>query len=478
MGKIYLEFENKLKQSDIVIPLTNSSMEEAGSDYVYNKTGIQQTSIYGILTPLIQINNIVVDFCDVNNFTLKSTGPVPTVSLSVNDRYNLISSIDTPGNDNELRIQILPQFDNAYKKINLTFYITKTYITGDQINISGTYKAPKLTAVQFKCLGTMDTYNLFRDIAIATDLGFATNCSEMNDERYIYCDHKSYLDILSNEISNASSDESHVYDWWIDLWNNITLANIYERYNTIEPEEEMMIWVSGDPHEMIEGVKVEPIQVPAVLHNLPMASNLELHVDDYTINNKSGSQISAGTDKVFSCYVENLKEYKDTLIQDGDAKKDLWTRCEYLGEVYGSYNYLLAKQCRDAYIQKLGTESVIITLKTPLLALMRGSKVNFAWYIADTQYDARMYNYKEAGLVNDNITIPALDDRLNEDTIKDYGTRADEFQKDNSISGQYMIDGQIMNYSLGEWNYQLILKRPQSQKTKILNLDQEENNNV
>ena len=109
---------------------------------------------------------------------------------------------------------------------------------------------------------------------------------------------------------------------------------------------------------------------------------------------------------------------------------------------------------------------------------MRGSKVNFAWYIADTQYDARMYNYKEAGLVNDNITIPALDDRLNEDTIKDYGTRADEFQKDNSISGQYMIDGQIMNYSLGEWNYQLILKRPQSQKTKILNLDQEENNNV
>ena len=113
MGKIYLEFENKLKQSDIVIPLTNSSTEEAGSDYVYNRTGFMQTSIYGILTPLIQINNIIVDFTDVNSFILKSTGPVPTVSLSVRDRYNLISSIDTPGSDNELRIQILPQFDNA-----------------------------------------------------------------------------------------------------------------------------------------------------------------------------------------------------------------------------------------------------------------------------------------------------------------------------------------------------------------------------
>lgn len=477
MGKIYLEFENRLKQSDIVIPLTDSSTEEAGSDYVYNRTGFMQTSIYGILTPLIQINNIIVDFTDVNSFILKSTGPVPTVSLSVRDRYNLISSIDTPGSDNELRIQILPQFDNAYKKINLTFYITKTHISGNQITISGAYKVPKLTNVQFKCLGSMDTYNLFRNIAIETDLGFATNCAEMSDERFIYCDHKSYLDVLNNEISNASSDESHIYDWWIDLWNNITLANIYERYNTIEPEEEMMIWVSGDPHEMLEGVKVDPIQVPAILHNLPMASNLELHVSDYKTDNKHGSQISAGTDKIFSCYVENLKEYKDTLIQDGDVKKDIWTKCEYLGEVYGEYNYLLAKQCRDAYIQKLGTESVIITLKTPLLALMRGSKVNFAWYIADTQYDARMSNYKSAGIINDSVPTPGLDDTLSDDTVEMYGPRADEFQKDNSISGQYMIAGQIMSYSLGSWDYQLILKRPQSQKTKVLNLDQEENNN-
>ena len=75
MGQILLKFDNQLKQSEIVIPLTNSSVEEAGDNYVYNKQGIQQTSIYGILTPLIQINNIVVDFLDVESFSLKSIGP-------------------------------------------------------------------------------------------------------------------------------------------------------------------------------------------------------------------------------------------------------------------------------------------------------------------------------------------------------------------------------------------------------------------
>ena len=37
-------------------------------------------------------------------------------------------------------------------------------------------------------------------------------------------------------------------------------------------------------------------------------------MSDYKIDNKHGSQISAGTDKIFSCYVENLKEYKGTIL--------------------------------------------------------------------------------------------------------------------------------------------------------------------
>lgn len=468
MSQILLKFDNQLKQSEIVIPLTNSSVEEAGDNYVYNKQGIQQTSIYGILTPLIQINNIVVDFLDVESFSLKSIGPLPTVQLTVRDRYGLTRVLDTPGNDNMLRIQILPQFDDAYKKINLTFYISKINISEEIIDVTGIYKSADLTSSKFKCLGELSTYELCEKIAKETQLGFATNIEGTPDKRYMYCNYISYNDLLNNEIRTAASDATHIYDWWVDLWNNINLVNIYERYNTIDPEEELQIWVSGQQGTMLEGVKVQPHKITANLNNHPTDGQMELKVDHYDIVNKPGSQVSGGTDKVYSTYMIDLNEYKDTLIQDGDAKKDIFVNCEYLGEVYGEYNYLLAEMCRDAYLQKMGTESIKVTIKTPLLALMRGHKVNFTWYINDSQFNYRTDNFEKMGLIDKDVNTPTpLNDNVPEKDIL-YNQAYGDFIIDKSISGQYMITGCDISYSNGEWEYELTLNRPLSHKPKIL----------
>ena len=120
MGQIFVEFDNTLKQSEIVVPLVASSKEEAGDAVENNKVEIQQTSVFGIQSPLIAIDNVVIDFNDISYFSLKSDGVLPELSMIVLDKYDLISSIDTPGMDNEVRVQILPQFDNAYKKIEGT----------------------------------------------------------------------------------------------------------------------------------------------------------------------------------------------------------------------------------------------------------------------------------------------------------------------------------------------------------------------
>ena len=95
------------------------------------------------------INSTVIDFNAVSYFSLKSNGPVPTLVMSVEDRYGLISNIDKPKLDNEVRIQVLPRFDNAYKKINLTFYITNINITGKFIRLTCTYKLPKLISSKY-----------------------------------------------------------------------------------------------------------------------------------------------------------------------------------------------------------------------------------------------------------------------------------------------------------------------------------------
>ena len=142
MAQITVRFDNQLAQSDIIIPLTNSSYKESGESYVDNRQEIQQTSIYGIRAPLIMINSTVIDFMNVIDFKLDSVGRVPTVSMTVADNYGFIGTIDRPGVDNELRLQILPQFDNAYKKIDLTFFIRTSLVVqwiGTRLPVQGTW---------------------------------------------------------------------------------------------------------------------------------------------------------------------------------------------------------------------------------------------------------------------------------------------------------------------------------------------------
>lgn len=474
MSQIKLVFDNKLKKPQIEIPLTNSSREEAGENYTTNWQQIQQTSIYGIKTPLIQINDVVIDFIDVNSFNLKSTGPLPQLDIEVRDRYNLIATISTPSLDNQITVQIIPPFDNAYKKINLLFNVSNMVIKGDIIRLSGVYKLPKLLCSNFKSFGEINTYNLFKEIATDTELGFASNTEQDDtDKRYIYCDNSNYIEVMNREIQRSHSDSTHIYDYWIDYWDNLNYVNIYDRYNSKDPEEEMMIWISGQPHEMEEGETIAPIQIKSIINNHPLFKNSDLNTNTYEIITKTGSYIGSGTDKVYSIFEEDKQEYLDYLIQDGDVKNDIYIKYEYLGEVYGSYNYLLASACRAAYIQKLSVETIKVTLKTPLLALMRGHNVEFIWYINDDNWRNKMQSLSDSDYILENKDIKNVDDLSAPDDIEGYNSANGEFIIDKSVSGQYTIISCNMRYYLGEWFYDLILTRPHTNNPII----KKENNN-
>ena len=206
MSIITVEFDNTLTQSEITLPLLSSSPAESGDENMQNTTEKAQTSVFGIQTPLIQINSTIIDFDAVHYFALKSNGVLPELIMTVHDRYELINNIDKPGLDNEVRIQILPKFDNAYKKINLTFYISSIQVNGSLIRLSCIYKLSPLLSSQYKSFGEIDTYSLFKQIAMETGLGFATNLGTLDDNRYVYCDNKSLLDIMNQEISYGNAN--------------------------------------------------------------------------------------------------------------------------------------------------------------------------------------------------------------------------------------------------------------------------------
>lgn len=467
MSKIEVKFDNQLKLTDIIVPLTNSSITESGQYYRDNQAEIQQSLVYGIHAPLIMINNIVIDFDEVLEFSLKSVGPMPTVSMIVRDRFNLINTLDNPNLDNEIRIQIIPKFDNAYKKINLSFYISNIKISNGIITLTGLYKIPKFTSSQFKAFGNISMYSLCEEISKETGLGFASNVSNTNDDRYVYCDNKSYMEILSREIVHSStyngstdlnSTKLCVFDWWIDMWNNLNLVDIYERYNTIDSDEDMQIWISNQSHSIKEDDVIKPIKSIATISNHPSLKTTELYASKLDTKNHTGALLNNGTDKLFSIYFDNKHEYIDEMIMDGDVKKDIYTKYEYLGEVYGDYNYLMAEKIRTSFIQKINSESLEVTLHFPLLGLIRGNKVNVIKYINDSMLESKTNHLKNDHIINNiDTNIPINIDESDQD-----------FKIDKSISGQYLITATNIQFSKGSWEYKLILNRPNSTKPKII----------
>lgn len=466
MAIIQVKFDSTLKQSDIIVPLTNSSKDEAGDAYTQNRPAIQQTSVYGIQSPLIMVNNIVIDFSDVLLFELSCVYDTPSVKLVVRDRYSLISTIDTPSVDNELRIQILPKFEDKYKKINLTFYITRSSVSGNVIDIRGEYKLSKFTSDNIKSFGEISTYQLIEKIAQETGLGLASNVADSNDKRYIYCNNKSYNDLLQSEIEMSGSD-MQVYDYWIDWWNNIVFADIYERYNATDSDDDMQIWVSGQQKEMEEGSEIQPQKVVASFNNHIASATSELYIKGYNVVNKPGEQMYSGTDRVYSIFNSETGEYSDYLIQDGDTQKDIYTKYEYLGEVYGEHDYLLSKVKRNAFLQKIrSNETIEIILKTPLLGVMRGNRCNLLWYINNDMVDNIKETMSEAGVIQEDLdtNIPLTAG----DNVED-NNGSGSFTLDKTKSGQYLITACVIGFEEGEWSYKITLSRPTSAKPVIIN---------
>lgn len=466
MGQILIEFDNTLEKSPIVMPLISSSTDQAGTDYNNNQyTDKLQTSVFGIHVPLIMINNTTIDFDDVKSFTLKSSGVLPELYMTVVDKYELITNIDKPGLDNEIRIQILPRFDNAYKKINLTFYISSINVSGKDIRLTGSYKLSKLTSTQFKSFGKLSTYELFKRSAMDSNLGFATNIVSSNDSRYIYCNNKSLLELMDAEIQFADTSTG-VLDYWIDFWDNINLVDIKERYTTVDESKDIEVWIAGSLQDVGKNIEHEPVKVEACLTNHPGLNNSELFVKNYKIVTNPGLQMIFGSDKVCSIYEENKEEYFDHLIQDGDVKKDIFTVFEYFGECYGDYNYIKSRIIRNGFLQKMQSESIIVTLASPLLGLMRGHKVNFMRYTNDSLLESKMTALEEQEVLNRNINsnIP-----LNEyDCMEE--NKDGKFRLDRSVSGQYLINEVNISYNKNtSWEYKLTLVRSAIDKPQIIN---------
>jgi hypothetical protein len=230
---------------------------------------------------------------------------------------------------------------------------------------------------------------------------------------------------------------------------------MFERYNAYESE--IKIWTAPTviPDTNNDEQPIKAKEEDAILSNAIGVRNTQLYITDYHVNNNSGKSIKQGTDKVIQSYYMNKSEAASTLIQDGDIKKDTFVKTVYMGEVFGDYDYFTNEVCRTAFLQKINSNTIEVSLKTPLLGLERGGKVNIQWYEANAIANV----IKNENDIETNIPTDA--NELKGD---------DEMTLNKQVSGQYMIIGTIIRFYGFDrgWKYTLILSRPANQVNTYL----------
>lgn len=409
---------------------------------------VEQTKMTGIFAPLIRVNDLTINWSQVRRFRLTCRDILPTVTMEIEDNLDLMKTLDQPKADNIVRVEILPAFEDAYKKIDLRFYITDYKMLGSTAYLTCVYNVPELFQNRLESFGQLSIYEFCDKIAKESGLGLASNVTNVNDKRYMYCKNQSLIELLSKEI-RRSGTESVIPEVWIDWHNYLNIVDTYDRYKN--PEKDLKVWTMPNRQVDIEsGTTIKPKEEDAIITNAPYAMSSQLYIGDYKIVNDTTKNISDGTDKIIEIYDFDKQESSSILIQDGDVHKDTFVKVEYKGEAFAGSKYQLQEVCRSALLQKVYSQCIEVSLESPLIGLSRGERVNLRWYdSSDISIKAKKDN---------DINVVA-------DVPEDEPLETERMNLNKQITGQYLILNTVLEFegdgSTGLfWKYKLLLGRP------------------
>jgi hypothetical protein len=459
MAEITVKFDPTVDIEEIKMALITSTPEEEPDNFEGGE--YQQTKVEGIAAPMVRLNNLAIMSDQVIRMTLTDS-PIPRVDIDIDDTFGLSRVLDSPQSDNLMVIQVIPPFDNGYKKINLRFYITDYRIVGSTIRVHGEYNVPGQHDIVLESFGKKTTYEFVEEVAKRLQLGLASNIDGTDDSRYIYCPSKELFSVVSKEVPFGGND-TQLLDWWVDWWNYVNLVDIYDRYNSTDPIPK--IWtMTTNGVELNESNSTEPVEVDAVITNHPSMNGTPLHIDRYEIESNTSSNLLNGTDKTIETYSMLDLNSETTDVMDGDIHNDIFKKYEYCGEVFGEHNYLVQDMLQKSFLQKMNSQKITVELNRPQFGLVRGARVSLNWYECS--------DFVGHTIEEENEDISTNSDEIDNTNSNSPDTNETGEATDNSwilnktVSGQYYIVDSILKYDhsggMMNWRHNLILSRPAS----------------
>lgn len=448
---INIKFDNNLPDIEVMRPMYPTS-EDTGGAGMDNS----EVMINGVIAPVVKFNNRTLNWKSIISMKISSSGPLPTLDLVFYDDDNTSTLLDTPGPDNTVVVVITPPFDGIYKKIKLRFYIKdiRTDVFARKISCEGEYCVDGLNDCTLEAFGQMTTPEFFEEVSKRLKLGYCTNVDGVDDSRFIYINNQSYLDSLKR-ICREGGKQDCVLDWWVDMWNNVNLVDVYDKFLG-QSDDELTVFGVKNYNMVDSSDPVHPIEIPATITNNLKMKALPLYTDKFDLINSNAKNKRGGTDRVVTTYDIERDLSRDLLVQDGSGvKESVFKKYRYDGEYYGEAgSWLEAPEYASMLQQKISNFLIRVELPMPCFGLMRGGRVNVEWY---DESNVSELVYKQNVGMESNIPLPEDDETQD---MTDPGTQ----RLNRKISGQYYIVSSDITYrnkgNQVALNQSLVLSRP------------------
>lgn len=467
-----------------VTKLIMSNEDAKGNDAPGQERNINNIHIDGTIIPIVKLNHLVLEKDNIESLSILYTDVVPTLHIVVKDNNNKFNFPDRPGLNNDVRVIIMPEADGKYKKISLTFYITEAVINEDKTK--ATYKCilkhmpfiqQAVTSDVIKFPGCTSLFcnvpknnkpnmwELFHEVAEKCGLGFAAmkSTKEYVDRMPRIINHQSYKELIEYNISVGGTNDTQIYDGWVDLYGYLTLVDLYKAMNDpIEPSNLVIYNETGlSAHK--NGMMMTDFQVSRRVitnHNMTGAlSNTDIaeYWENSTMSNiyEHGTLNSTfyfnplgnnGVNGVEMNQIRIKENSKDgRYVEDYEINKyDGWSfvGCE-------ERNIAYQKNVRDAYLSKIRGRMLTVLLKQPNYGLQRGTLVTVV--IEKFDYKSKQMIASQTSVLYDELESERV---LPDDIAPPYNgiSQQDILHNDAiglidpTLSGIYYIDGMRFDY--------------------------------
>lgn len=472
--------EPTIKLDEIFIEDMDSDDAQKESSTKNPTPPIKQQVFEGGIVPVIQIGSNKIGQDDLEDMRLNLNGFIPTMSISVMDTFNKLSSIEYPLDGTVVSLYLRPRPIEEYRPIRIDFDIMGISSVPRLGNIPALYtfdcvmKVPLLNADVLVGFGEGNSFDHLIECSEGLGLGFASNEDSTDDIMNRICAFQTREEFIKLTTLSAYKDDESFFTSYIDPYYYLCLVNVNKQFSeedVIETSPIVEILHSNLENNYQDNDSDSFVEGGLRLTNDQSLAGSNMFIKSYNLINNSGGiwmqngysreikylnlneNIIGETDGLESFLITPLNtpgSENNKIPLRGRIDEDYWkfnNKVKYIGKqssedfsnMHSNYMYAIGNNYGNMdEIEKMIME---IELDTVNWSLYRYQRIPVI-----------IYNDDEIG----NKTLEGRDEQLGEDTqpqnlVKENGEYNNEgpnrLLKNEFLSGYYVISEISYNYN-------------------------------